>query len=242
MTHWLEAAVVNLVLGTAALALRLVRLSGYVAGVLVGFVIYLGAGRSGFAVLLGFFVLGSALTRLGYAAKAARGVAEAAGGRRGAANAVANTLVGILLAAAMGLGRELTLWADEGLLRLAYTAAFATAAADTSSSEIGGLWGRHPISLRTLRRVPVGTEGAVSLEGTLAGIAAALALGLLAWALGWIPPRGILVVGAAGTLGNLAESVAASWGWKHRGHHQMLNLMNTLVGALLAVVLAAIWR
>lgn len=240
----LEALGVTLALGLLALALRTVRLSGFVGGVVLGTLIYLGAGRQGFAVLLGFFLLGTLVTRLGYATKASRGVAEERGGRRGVSHALANGLTGLLLAGVMGLGRALGWDGPETLLKMAYTAAFATAAADTTSSEIGGLWGRHPISLRSLRPVPVGTEGAVSLEGTSAGSAAALLLGLLGWGIGWFGRGGfgaVLVVALAATMGNLGESLAASWGFKRKGHHQLLNFLNTVTGAALAFLLGALF-
>ncbi|MBD3337114.1 MAG: DUF92 domain-containing protein, partial [Candidatus Eisenbacteria bacterium] len=83
MSSWYEAIAVNLVLGLLAVALRAVRWSGFAGGVVVGTLIYAGAGRHGFAILVGFFILGSLLTRLGYATKAERGVAEEKGGRRG---------------------------------------------------------------------------------------------------------------------------------------------------------------
>ncbi|MBU1699955.1 MAG: DUF92 domain-containing protein [Candidatus Eisenbacteria bacterium] len=240
MREVIEAFGVNAVLGTFAFVLRAVRLSGYVGGVLLGSMVYLGAGRQGFGVLLGFFILGTALTRFGYATKEARGVAEEQGGRRGISHTLANGTTGLLLALLMGIAR-MAGWGGEEtqiLLKLAFTAAFATAAADTSSSEIGSLWGRHPISLRTFRAVPVGTEGAVSIEGTSAGIAASAVLAVLAWVSGWYGPVGILIVTIAATLGNLGESIAASWGMKSRGHHQLLNFLNTVTGAVLSVLLA----
>jgi len=49
-------------------------------------------------------------------------------------------------------------------------AALAEATADTVSSEIGQAFGGQPILITTLRRVPPGTDGAISLYGTLAGI------------------------------------------------------------------------
>ena len=58
------------------------------------------------------------------------------------------------------------------IFALAFAAAFATAAADTVSSEIGKAFGRRTFLITTLRPVPRGTDGAVSLEGTLAGVAA----------------------------------------------------------------------
>jgi uncharacterized protein (TIGR00297 family) len=52
-------------------------------------------------------------------------------------------------------------------------AALAAAAADTVSSEVGQVLGGRPRLITTLRQVEPGEDGAVSLAGTLAGIAAA---------------------------------------------------------------------
>jgi uncharacterized protein (TIGR00297 family) len=51
--------------------------------------------------------------------------------------------------------------------------ALAEATADTVSSEIGQAFGGSPILLTTLRHVEPGTDGAISLRGTFAGIFAA---------------------------------------------------------------------
>jgi uncharacterized protein (TIGR00297 family) len=52
-------------------------------------------------------------------------------------------------------------------------AALAEAAADTVSSEVGQVLGGRPRMITTLRTVESGTDGAISLAGTLAGVAAA---------------------------------------------------------------------
>ena len=52
-------------------------------------------------------------------------------------------------------------------------AALAEAAADTVSSEIGQVLGGRPRMMTTLRVVEPGTDGAISLAGTLAGVVAA---------------------------------------------------------------------
>jgi uncharacterized protein (TIGR00297 family) len=52
-------------------------------------------------------------------------------------------------------------------------AALAEAAADTVSSEVGQVIGGRPRMITTLRQVKEGTDGAISLLGTLAGVAAA---------------------------------------------------------------------
>jgi uncharacterized protein (TIGR00297 family) len=52
-------------------------------------------------------------------------------------------------------------------------AALAEAAADTVSSEVGQVFGGPPRMITTLRRAEPGTDGAVTLTGTLAGVVAA---------------------------------------------------------------------
>src|SRR5262249_36891316 len=84
-----------------------------------------------FLMLFLFFVLGTACTKLGGKRKEALGIAQEKGGRRGAKNALANTTAGVVFAFLMVATRFDTPFA------LALVAAFATAAADTVSSEIG---------------------------------------------------------------------------------------------------------
>jgi len=110
------------------------------------------------AALMMVFVLTFAATRYGRAKKEARGLSESRRGRS-ASQIVANLGIAGLFAAA---GRY------EGCV-----AALAEAAADTVSSEIGQATG-HPARLVTTgRMVPAGTDGGVTLIGTLAGLVAA---------------------------------------------------------------------
>lgn len=224
----LPAVLVNGVLSLLALKSGSVRPSGAVGGLVVGIPIYLFLGWPGFAVLGGMFVIGTLLTRMGYARKERMGVAEARGGARGASHAFANAGVAAL-AAALAWGTEAPAWV------LVFVGAFATATMDTAGSEIGPLWGRRTISLKNGRAVPPGTEGAVSLEGTLGGLVVATVLALVAWGTGLLPASGIgpVVIGAA--LGNLYEGILGS---RKLLPHAWLNATNTLVGGLCA---AGVW-
>jgi uncharacterized membrane protein len=80
---------------------------------------------------------------------------------------------------------------------------------DTVSSEIGKAAGGATISLRTFRRVAPGSEGGVSLAGSLAGLAAGTALAAGIVPLGWgsWPQAAILV--AIALAANIFESY---WG------------------------------
>ncbi len=94
----LWGAAINAVLALAAHAARGVGVSGAVWGWLLGTLLYGFGGWRSFLMLLVFFVLGTVCTRAGYGRKAAMGIAQEKGGRRGARNAFANTSAGVLFA------------------------------------------------------------------------------------------------------------------------------------------------
>jgi len=140
-------------------------------------------------------------------------------------------------------------------LWLAAVAALATAAADTTASEVGQLLGKHPFLPLTLRRVPVGTEGAISIEGTLAGAAAASIVaiaGAILWRLrvleGLLPDAGVsvrrtlvaaMLLAVSAIAGSWLESVVGSWNRTRVRplSNGTLNFLNTAVGALLMFAL-----
>lgn len=226
--HWIPAVLINLALGAVAWAAGSVRKSGFLGGLVVGVPIYLFLGWRGFSVLLAMFVVGTALTRFGYAKKEQMGVAEEQKGARGASHALANAGVAALLAV-------LTAVLQRPELAVGFVAALATASMDTAGSEVGPLWGRRTISLKTFRPVPPGTEGAVSLEGTLGGFLAAGILAGVGWATGLLPAGMLTPVLGAAWIGNLYEGLLGS---RKLLPHSWLNATNTLVGALSALLFA----
>lgn len=220
---------VNLALAVAALGAGSVNRSGAVAGWFVGTGIWAFLGWQGFLLLAAFFVLGSAATKLGYQRKAEAKLAQEEGGRRGARHALANA--GVALACAVFAATT----PYPLLFALAFAAAFATAAADTAGSEIGQLYGRRAYLPHNFRPVPPGTDGAVSVEGTLAGIVASLVVGVLGAVVGLFPWVGVAVVAVAAFVGTTLESILGAT-VESRGllDNEAMNFLNTLVGALVA--------
>ncbi|MCA9752521.1 MAG: DUF92 domain-containing protein, partial [Gemmatimonadetes bacterium] len=178
------------------------------------------------AALVAFVVVGTAATRIGRARKGELGVAEPNRGRRSAAHALANAAFGAVAALAVPLA---------GWPRLVSVAAFATAASDTLATEVGQLGRARPWSLVSGRRVSVGTPGAVSALGVLAGVAGACAVGTVAVALGAIRPSTLPAVVGGSVVGTTVESLLAAAG-APLGHHAR-NLLNTAVGAGAAIAL-----
>jgi uncharacterized protein (TIGR00297 family) len=115
-------------------------------------------------------------------------------------------------------------------------ASLGAAFADTSESEVGQLFGRAPRLITTLRKVPPGTDGAVSLPGTFAGVAAACLTAALALALGLLgTPQIALLVALAAFLGTVADSLIGER--LPRIGNEATNFLCTLVAAVLASIL-----
>jgi uncharacterized protein (TIGR00297 family) len=124
----------------------------------------------------------------------------------------------------------------EQLAHVALAAALAEAAADTLASEIGSLSSAPPRMLLTGRRAEPGTDGAISLLGTVAAIFGAAAMAALAVWLFALPAICGVAAGAAGFAGMLVDSVLGQLlerrGWLH---NDMVNFLSTLTAAALGL-------
>ena len=228
------AAAVNALVAVAGYAARTVSRAGAVAGAVIGVTIFTSLGWQGWTLLLVTFVAASAASRAGLARKQRLGIAEAKGGRRGPGNAIANTGVAAIAALLAGLDVH----ADAA--RLAFVAALATAGSDTIASEIGKAYGRRTFSITSLSAVPPGTSGAMSLEGTVAGVLGALALGGAGAALGLVPPAALLAVVIGATAGSLVESwLGATLEGPGILNNDVLNFINSATGAFVALAISA---
>lgn len=232
-----EALTVPLLFGITAYALGTVSRSGFIGGVLIGAVIYFTSGLGGFAVLGVFFVLGSALTRLGYQVKASRGIAQRGGGRRGARHALANCAVGTLLAIYYKIS------GGSALAGAMFSAAFATAAADTAGTEFGSLFGRRAFLAVSFRPVKPGTPGAVSVEGTAASLAAAAIVALTGLVTGLYDDAALwaAVSGSAFAAAYLESLLGSFHSVERTLGNEWLNVFNTAAGALLCLAVAALF-
>ncbi len=229
-----EAAAATAAVAAAAFILRWISLRGTLLASLFGLLVYSSLGMPAFALLLAFVVLGSLCTKLGFARKARLEVAQANRGRRGVSNVLANGLVPLSVALA-------GFWLESPVLRLAFAAAVATAALDTVSTEIGQWLGKRPFNPVNFRPVPVGTQGAVSWPGTLAGMGAALSIACLGAAMGWISPAGALVVWLSAVAAGFYESISASlFRYDFPYSDEALNLFSTLFGATAAACLSTL--
>ncbi len=232
---WIQALLLNTVLIAVAQRAPLLTPAGWFHAGALGTILWGCLGWRGWVAVVAYLVLGSLVTRVGLREKQERGLAEARGGRRGPENVWGSAATGACLALLIGAGVE-----PRSLLLVGFSASFAAKLADTFGSEIGKRWGRRPVLITTLRSVPPGTEGAISLAGTLASAAGSVLMTLVMWQLQLLPSISVsLVVMLIGLLATLAESLLGAL-----AQDRFRWLSNELVNALqtlLAAVMAMLW-
>ena len=227
-------AATSVVFAAFGRAVRGVTTGGAIAGAVVCFVLLRAAGIGGFAALLMVFVLTWASTKFGYAKKQRLGTAEARSGRN-ASQVLAN--LGIACACALAF-----LMLRQSRSLVAMGAALAEAAADTVSSEIGQAVGGQPRLITDWNRVPVGTNGAVTLAGSAAGTFAAVVVALVAYVTGLFGLRGTFACVLSAIVGTMADSVLGAT-IERPGllGNNGVNFISTLVAGLSAWFFAAVF-
>ncbi len=245
---WLIGFGLNgILLIVAALApKKLLTPAGYIHAGILGVLTWGCMGWRGYVVVMAYFLIGSAVTRIGMAEKEAAGIAEKRSGMRGPENVWGSALVATLCAIAIFLitwtQPEAIAFQWSMLLTLGYVASYSTKLADTCASEVGKAYGQRTFLITTLQPVPRGTEGAVSLEGTLAGIVASAAIAGFAYLIHFIPPFSILLCIIAAFIATNVESVIGAtlqtrFTWLT---NELVNVVNTFIGAVVAIGLGLV--
>ena len=231
----LPAAVVAIGFAVVARSIGAVSDGGAVVGVLMAFILMLAAGLYGFVPLVTVFLLTVMTTRWGYARKQYLGVAERRRGRT-ASQVLANLCAAALCALPV-------IWYPQtsDVLLLAAMAALAEAAADTVSSEVGQATANSAYRITDFYQTPIGTNGAISLEGTLSGCIAASIVGWISAIVGVVSWQWTPVISIAGVAGMFLDSVlGATWENSGKMGNDAVNFVSTVFAADLAMVAAMV--
>lgn len=237
-TRIVAALGVTVLLGYISFALKTASLPGMLTGVLLGLLTIVLGDYGWFAMLIAFFGIGGLASKFRYDRKLARGIAEENEGARGTGNVLANSLVGLF--AVVGAAASHSIGVPETIFFFAFAGAVGAALADTLSSEIGGLYD-NPRLITTLEVVEPGTDGAVTWQGEVVGVAGAAIVAVIAVLTfdGVTATSGLAIV-AAGVAGMTVDSLlgATIEGWicGNQGVNFLATLAAAIVGAMLAGV------
>lgn len=244
---WSLAILVNSILLIVATIVpkKVLTPAGLLHAWALGVIIWGTLGWRGYSVVLVYFLVGSAVTRIGMAQKEAEGIAEKRDGARGPENVWGSALTAAICALGVAMvdwGWLASTWTP--LLILGYVASLATKLADTTASEVGKAYGKSTFLITTLQPVPRGTEGAISLEGTAAGIVGGLLIALVAYSLDLITLAGVSICTIAAFVATNLESVIGAtvqnkFDWLT---NELVNVINTIIGAVVAIAIAMLWH
>ena len=209
--------------------------------------------RSALPALLTMILLTYFAMRFGRRSKAELGAAESRRGRNAAqvtanlgvaglagAGALTVRLANPRLLAASPLaamtGHDSPRWT--ALFAAMLAAALAEAAADTLSSEIGQVLGGSPSLITTRSRVAPGTDGGMSIPGTLAGATGAIIVVLVAAPTLRLSLRAAAACAAGAIAGMFFDSLLGATA-ERRGllNNDAVNFISTLAAALFAALL-----
>ncbi|XP_020581499.1 protein VTE6, chloroplastic [Phalaenopsis equestris] len=247
---WESSIASNLLIFTLGSPLLLSGLSasGIGSAFLMGVLTWRAFDAPGFFLVAIYFVAGTAVTKLKIAQKQALGVAEKRMGRRGPGSVFGSSAAGcacaLLSIYSVGGSAFSELW------RLAFVASFCTKLSDTVSSEIGKAYGKTAYLVTTFKVVPRGTEGAVSVEGTIAGLLASVILSTVSYFLGEVNTPQAAICVLASQVANFGESFIGATLQERDGfqwlNNDAVNVLNISIGSILAVLMQVLivdgWR
>lgn len=213
------------------------------AGILSAFVLGLftfrAFGTQGTIIVFLYFLIGTAATKVKYKLKKAEGTAEKRGGRRGPASVWGSGTAGTLCAIATIMEAGGPGWVS--LWRLGFLASFCTKLSDTMGSEIGKAFGKTTYLVTTMKSVPRGTDGAVSVVGTVAGVVASIFLASVGYTITMTDLSGAVICVVAAQVANLCESFIGAALQDQPGSewitNDVSNIFNILIGATVAVLM-----
>ncbi|MDD1693972.1 MAG: TIGR00297 family protein [Methanoregula sp.] len=202
-------------------------LSGLFSIALVGIILLVFANPRWLMVMIVFFILGSVATKYKYDYKKRIGVEQGQSGARGYKNVFAN---GIAATAAAVLYAVF----QEPVFIVMYVGCVATAAADTLASEIG-VTGGIPRLITTLKQVPIGTNGGVTLVGEAVALFGGFIVSVAAFLLGVITLPMLAICTLVGFIGTNIDSLVGAT-LENRGFlgNAGTNLIATISGGIVA--------
>lgn len=236
ISHLGLAMVISTILSVLAYWLKLLTWTGSLSAFGVGIIIGFFGSLSWLMVLISFTFVGFVVTKVRLGEKTQRGLQEGRHGERTHTNVLAVGLPPCIMAIlTFIMGEQGSLLASIGYLSL-----ISVAASDTVASELGVKYPKVWL-ITNFKRVEPGTDGGISVMGTVWAISGAMIASILGWII--IYPNDILnplllIPIIAGFIGCLLDSVLGAT-WETRGliSKYSNNAITMMLGGFLGIVL-----
>ncbi|MDC2976893.1 TIGR00297 family protein [Prochlorococcus sp. AH-736-E02] len=205
---------------------------GWISAGILGTILWGCLSWQGWVSVVIYLLFGSLVTKIGFKFKKEQGIAEKRGGRRGPENVWGSAATGLFLAIMTKFNA-----ANLVLLKIGFAASFAAKLADTFGSEIGKRFGKDTYLITTFKKVERGTEGAISLEGTLASVLGSIFMAFTMLHLSLISTKShFIIVAVSGFLATLFESIiGARFQNKYKLSNEIVNAIQTSIASVLAI-------
>jgi uncharacterized protein (TIGR00297 family) len=172
----LSISIVSILISGIAFFKKVLDQGGSVLAFLVCFIIGTLGHWSWLLIMLIFVGSAFLATRFAIVYKKALGVEESDEGTRGGLNVISNGMVPAIIAILYSFG---FLTPEQALV--GFTTSVAAAMADTMASEIGVLSPDPVMITNLLEKVEPGTDGGISLEGTVASLLSSVSISMLSF-------------------------------------------------------------
>ena len=221
---------------------RKINSSAFIGTLMLGVIVMLSLGLeygyAGMIALLTFFLFGNLVTKYKYDKKEMLGVAEGRKGMRDINNVLGNGLSPLIFALLFAVSSQ----SYNTILLLGFSGSVATACADTFSTEIGQA-NASPRLITNFKKVPVGTNGGVSLPGLGAALLGSGLIALVCLTFTDFYARAPIcftICFLSGFLGCLVDSLLGATVedkhfYKFRLNKHGVNILATLFGGIFAV-------
>ena len=205
---------------------------GWISAGVLGTILWGCLSWQGWMSVVIYLLFGSLVTKIGFEFKKEQGIAEIRGGRRGPENVWGSAATGLFLAIMAKFNS-----ANIVIFKIGFAASFASKLADTFGSEIGKRFGKDTYLITTLKKVKRGTEGGISLEGTLASFLGSIIMALIMLSLSIISTKShFIIVVVSGFLATLSESIiGARFQNKYKLSNEMVNAIQTSIASVFAI-------
>lgn len=238
-----QTAAISLSFAAVVFLLRTATVGAAMTGAMIAAALYFATPgwRTALWPLLALLVLTLGATKFGRRRKEAMGTAEGRHGRTAAQVAANLGVAGVVTIPQVAYWLAGPASAPDHVMLTVMLAAMAEATADTMSSELGQVLGGVPRLITSFAQVPAGTDGAISLAGTLAGCAGAAVVTAVGWVVLPLNRAEAGIALACGVAGLFADSLLGAVperrGWLN---NDAVNALSTAAAAALAA-LACRW-